>query len=111
MCAYTNTTGVSHTHLVGRAWGMCGMSMSVHTHRWFIGQVWVHVGCEECSGCGSILGLRALGSCNVPLRVYMYVHLRVLHVCCVGKRDVRRGDVDGCLMCSGTRGGGRPSHM
>ena len=111
MHAYTNATGVSHTHPVGRAWGVHGVSMSVHTHRQFIGRVWVHMGCKERSGCGSVLGLCALGSCNVPLRVYAYVHLQVLCVCRVGQRDTWRGDVDGCLMCSGMHGGSQPWHM
>ena len=65
-------------------------------------------GCEERGGHGNVLGLCALKSCNVPLCVYMYVHSRVLHVCHVGQRDTWQGDVDGCPMCSGTHGGGRP---
>ena len=88
----------------------CANAMG-HTHRQFVGRVWVHVGCEECGGCGSVLSLRALRSCNVPLHVYAYIHLWVLHVCCVGQRDARRGDVDGCLMCSGTCGGSQPWRM
>ena len=106
MRAYTNATGVSHTHPAGRAWGVHSVSMSVHTCRRFVGQVWVHMGCKEHGGCGSVLGLRALGSCSVPLHVYGYVHSWVLRVCYVGQRDAQRGDVNGCPMCSGKRGGG-----
>ena len=60
MHAYTNATGSSHTHPVGRARGMRGMSMSMHTHRQVVGRVWVHMGCEKRGGRGSVLGLRIL---------------------------------------------------